>query len=255
MRELCRFLCNPRPALRAGAALLAGLLLTAAVSGAPADSRSPKQAEDFSFIVAGDMRSFAGPAPAVKRYFDGVCEALQSIGPGALMIGPGDCDPPGPVRAAVDRYLGTNYLWYPVFGNHELQNAKTMTWLRQCAEAGIPHQVRRGPPGAEDTTYSFDFGNSHFVGLNLYYDGRSDDVRKDDLPEAAVKWLEEDLKATHQPLIWVFGHTPIKALPDMDTHELRHPKESVSTNAVHLARFLGLLRDHHVRAYICGHTH
>lgn len=209
--------------------------------------------DTFSFTIAGDMRSFVGPAPAGKRYFDGACEALQSIGAGAFMISPGDCDPPGPVRADLDRYLGTNYLWYPLTGNHETGNPKTMAWLRRWAQAGIPHLVRRGPPDAEDTTFSFDFGNSHFVLLNEYYGGRA--ARKTGLPAAALDWLQADLAATRQPLVWVVGHKPLRSLPDMDTGRVRHSKESVGADAVHLARFVQLLQAHHVRAYICGHTH
>ncbi len=129
-----------------------------------------------------------------------------------------------------------------------------MAWYKQWA-ANIPHLTRRGPPGAENTTCSFDSGNSHFIALNEYYNGRSDGVRADDLPEESLTWLEQDLKATHQPLIWIFGHTPIEARPDMDTRELRHEKESVSKDPAHLERFLQLMKDYHVRAYICGHTH
>lgn len=231
---------------------------TAPPTGAPATEAADHRQSapiTFSFITAGDMRSFVGPAPAGKRYFDGVCEALQSIGAGAFMIIPGDCDPPGPVRATIDRYLGTNYLWYPVIGNHELEKTTNLVWLRTWAEAGVPHLTRRGPVGAEDTIYSFEFENSHFILLNEYYDGRSDSVRKNDIPEAAFEWLEEDLAATRKPLIWIIGHVPIKSLRDMDTGRLRHAGESLTTNKVHQERFLQLLKRYHVRAYICGHTH
>lgn len=211
--------------------------------------------EAFSFIAAGDMRGFVGPAPAGKQYFDGLCDALKAIGPGAFMISPGDCSPPGPIRSTIDQYLGTNYLWYPVAGNHDAEKSENMAWFRQWAEAGIPHLARRGPPGAEYTTYSFDFGNSHFIALNEYYDGRSDAVGKGDVPDAALAWLKDDLAATRQPLIWVFGHKPIESLPDMDTGKVSHKGESVTTNADRLELFMQLLKEHHVRAYICGHTH
>lgn len=209
----------------------------------------------FSFAVACDMRSFAGSPPAGKRYFDGACEALKSVGAGAFLVSPGDCDPPGPVRATIDRYLGTNYLWYPVAGNHETGSAKNMQWLRDWSKEGIAHLVRRGPPGAENTTYSFDYGNSHFVMLNQYYDGRADAVGRGDLPEASLQWLAQDLAETRQPLVWVFGHKPITSLPDMDSGRVRHEQESVSTDDVRLARFLSLLKERRVRAYVCGHTH
>jgi hypothetical protein len=132
-----------------------------------------------------------------------------------------------------------------------------MRWLRNWASNGIPHLVRRGPPGAEYTTYSFDFGNSHFVMLNEYYDGTLDTVNtnKQGLPDRALEWLEADLAATQQALIWVVGHKPIESLPDLDSGRRRHGGESVSMMAPRLEAFLGLLRKYKVRAYLCGHTH
>jgi hypothetical protein len=118
----------------------------AALTGQRATCQPQSAPEAFSFVTAGDMRNFVGPAPAGKRYFDGLCEALQTIGAGAFMIIPGDCDPPGPIRATIDRYLGTNYVWYPVIGNHEFGNKTNMVWLRDQAKAGIPHLTHRGPP-------------------------------------------------------------------------------------------------------------
>lgn len=210
----------------------------------------------YSFAIAADMRNFATAPPGKKHYFDGACQALRSYGAGEFMLSPGDCDPPGPVREVIDRYLGTNYIWYPVAGNHDTEKQGNMSWLRSWAKGGIPFVVRQGPRGAEETTYSFEFGNSHVVMLNEYYNGKSDAVRgKDDLPDATLDWLEQDLSATRQPLIWVVGHKPIKSMPDMDNGKVRHGRESVSTNREHFTRFINLLKEHKVRAYICGHTH
>lgn len=225
--------------------LCCGVRLAARCSGA----------ESYSFITAGDMRGFVGPGVPGKRYFDGLCETLAKIGPGEFMVSPGDCDPPGPVRGVIDRYLGTNYLWYPVVGNHDVASAADMAWMKKWAENGIPHLARLGPPGSQLTTYSFDFGNSHLVVINDYFDGHIETARKDDLPDVILEWLEKDLVATKKPLIWVFGHKPIETQPDMDTGRIRHGKDSISTNSVQLARFVALLKVHHVRAYICGHTH
>ena len=238
--------------VRLGGILLVWWSLTGLRAAAQTNDAST---EAFAFFAAGDMRGFVGPAPAGKRYFDGVCEAVKAVGPGAFMISPGDCNPPAPIRSNIDQYLGTNYLWYPVAGNHDAEKPADMAWFRRWAEAGIPHLARHGPPGAEATTYSFDFGNSHIIALNEYYNGRSDAVGKGDVPDPALAWLKADLEATHQPLIWVFGHKPIESLPDMDNGKVSHKGESVTTNATHLNLFLDLLKEHHVRAYICGHTH
>lgn len=241
-----KFLINRRNVLIAVVFLLAGLALNAC--------RTAPKVEKYSFISAGDMRGFTNGAPAGKRYFDGACEAIQRVGAGEFMITPGDFDPPASVRATMDQYLGTNYGWYVVAGNHEIETPADMAWVREWARH-IPGLVRRGPPGAELTTFSFDFANSHFVLINDYFDGRLDAVGKGRIGETTLTWLEQDLAATQQPLIWVVGHQPIESLPDMDSDRLRHQGESVSTNAAVAARFVQLLKQYRVRAYICGHTH
>ena len=235
-----------------------GLVLAAAclvIVGCSIAQTNPPGSKDFSFIAAGDMRNFIHSKKSGQRQFDGMCEGASRIGAGAFMISPGDCDPPAPIRATIDEYLGTNYLWYPVIGNHDADSSVDMDWMRHWAEVGIPHLIRRGPAGAELTTYSFDFGNSHFVVFNEYYNGKSDAAGKGDVPDAATAWLEKDLAATRQPFIWVIGHKPIQSLPDMDSGRERHDGDSISSDPAHFSRFIQLLKQYSVRAYICGHTH
>ena len=208
----------------------------------------------FSFIVAGDMRNFVDPLPGGRHQFDGACEAIAQAGPGEFMVLPGDFDPPDAVRAMIDRHLGTNYFCYYVVGDHEAQTPASMDWFRRWGRAEIPHLVRRGPPGAESTVYSFDFANAHFVALSDYFDGKSD-AAKPDLSAAEIAWLEQDLAANRQPLVWVICHKPIECLPDMDSGRLRHAGDSLITDPARRANFVELLKRYHVRALICGHTH
>lgn len=208
----------------------------------------------FAFLSAGDMRQYVQAKSPTERYFDGLCAAAKRVGPGAFLVTPGDFDPPAPVRATLDRYLGTNFLWYPVVGNHEIETPEDMAWVREWA-GHIPHLVRHGPPGAELTTYSWDYGNAHFVAVNDYFDNRASVKSKGAIADVTLKWLADDLAATKQTHIFVIGHQPIQSLPDMDSGRLRHQGESVSTNTAAAATFLSLLQQYKVRAYICGHTH
>ena len=213
------------------------------------------EVEDFSFIAAGDMRNFVAPLADGKRQFDGACEAMKAVGPGEFMVLPGDFDPPDPVRGMLDRYLGTNYFCYFVVGDHEAQSPASMDWFRRWGRTEIPHLVHRGPPGAESTVYSFDYSHAHFVALSDYYDGKTDAAGKPDLSDAEIAWLEKDLSATRQPLIWVISHKPIECLPDMDSGRHRHAGDSLIVDPARREHFVALLKKHNVLAVICGHTH
>lgn len=239
------FLLNPRSARPACAIIFAALTLA---------TRSTPAQTNFTFVTAGDMRNFMTGEKAGQRGFDGLCEAVKQLDRGAFMLSPGDCDAPVAIRATIDKYIGKDYLWYPVVGNHDVESVSDMAWLRTWASNGIPHLSERGPEGC-DFTYSFDFGNAHFAAVSEY-DGRNPkSVGDADITDVTLDWLEKDLAGTSKPLIFVFGHNPIKSLPDMDSGRVRHNGASVSTNPAHFKRFIKTLTDHHVCAYICGHTH
>jgi predicted phosphodiesterase len=243
---------NKRVAIRAST--LAAIFL-ALVVGQLLAQTNDASTNPFSFVVAGDMRNYVGPLHGGKRQFDGACEAIKQVGSGEFMIVPGDFDPPAPMQSMVDRYLGTNYVCYFVVGNHEVESAANMNWVRHWAQTGIPHLVQRGPAGAEATIYSFDFGNSHFVALSDYFDGRTDTSKKRGISDASMAWLEKDLTATRQPLIWVICHEPLQSVPDMDNGRVRHGDDSLIRDDTRRERFIDLLNRFHVRALLCGHTH
>ncbi len=211
----------------------------------------------FVFDVAADMREFTAPQHPGPAYFDGVCAALQRLGPGAFMVSPGDEDPPERVRATLDSTLGADYTWYPVVGNHEGEQPQTLEYLRKLNAGGrkLPRIVRAGPPGAVETCYAFDYRNAHFVVLNEYYDGRTDMATDGDVPDALYQWLAEDLAANRRPIVFVFGHEPTVAVPDIDNGLVRHRGDSLDAHEANNYRFWSLLRQHKVTAFICGHTH
>lgn len=245
------------------AAILAGGALLSFVGGC-ALRDEPKE---FSFVTAGDMRSYTqNTKPDGKRFFDGAAEAMKQVGPGEFLISPGDFDPPSAVRSVIDEYLGPKFPWYVVVGNHEVENAAVMPWVRTWLASDIPHLVRRGVPGTQLSVYSWDGGTSHFVAIDTYplaKAGIPGDTDKEkagnkgqvDLTEETFKWLEADLAATRQPFIWVIGHQPLESRLDMDSKRGRHGGDSVSFDPARAARFAELLKKYHVRAYICGHTH
>ena len=230
--------------------LLWGILLLSATIGCAA----PRA---FTFDVTADNRKFTPPEFSGPAYFSGVCEAIRDLGPGAFMISPGDVDPPDRTYTTIEQVFGKAYTWYPVVGNHELEKPEYMAWLREynAGERKLPNIVRIGPPGAVETCYSFNYMDAHFAIINQYYDGQRDDAKGGAVSDALYRWLSDDLTATHQPIIFVAGHEPTVAIPDMDNGRVRHGGDSLDSDGPANHRFWPLLRKHNVTAYLCGHTH
>jgi len=235
---------------RAHTFLAVCVVLVAAATAVAEDTR-----DELVFVVAADMRNFAADGEWSKN-FSGACEAIKEVGAGSFMISPGDLDvhPPSAVREMIDKVIGKDYPWYPVLGNHDPESPSTMEYLREYSKA-VPNVVNRGPEGCEETTYSFDYGDAHFVVLNLYFDGVRDWGLKGEIVPELMAWLEADLAANTKKHIFVFGHEPLIPMPDMDNGRLRHQGDSLDENPENAFEFHQLLLRHGVDAYFCGHTH
>ncbi len=226
-----------------------------------------KKAFESSFTIAltSDMRRFCGDGSYdTPLYFRGVCEAIAQITDTAFMISPGDEDPPSFVRWTLDQYLGASYLWYPAVGNHELPSETfefypdmKMDFLRNYNKNAhtLPYIVNSGPPGCEETTYSFDYQNAHFAIINQYYDGKSDIGTDGDVVDELFSWLKADLKASRQNYKFVIGHEPAFPRPDADNGLLRHEHVCLDKYPQNRDRFWQLLVEENVVAYITAHTH
>ena len=220
------------------------------------------QAEQVHFTVTADMRYN-------HTAFESVCDAINDKvgGAGIFHVSPGDTD--GTVqenRYVINGKFGTDTIWYPVVGNHEVDNPGSgnadIAWIREEYNNGHGgrdalkiHTNQDGPPGCIETTYSWDHSatNSHFIALNEYWDGGtaagSDESTIDaDIVTAMHTWLEADLAANQNKLIFVFGHEP--AFPNY-----WHVNECLDRDKSHRDAFWGLLEQYNVMAYICGHTH
>jgi len=213
----------------------------------------------FTFAITSDMTSRVGPGMFDDSvYFRGACEAIAMSGPTAFMVSVGDVFPPADTQWTVDQTLGEDYPWYPLVGNHDVY-PEPMAWLRNydIEQNGRqpPNIVNTGPPDCEETTYSFDYSNAHFVILNVYCDTHND-VRTDGaIVDALYNWLEADLAQTDKDHIFVFGHEPAFPQPDEDNGLVRHLGESLDKYPITRNRFWSLLKERGVAAYITGHTH
>jgi len=217
--------------------------------------------DDFSdaltFIAAADWRYFSLEEYRNPKQFLGAVQAMKEVDAGSFMISPGDIDPPHTAREVLSQVLGEEYPWYPVVGNHELDEKSSIEWLRQYNKNGttLPNIVRKGPPGCEETTFSFDWANCHFVAINQYFDGKNDDGTDGNIVPELLMWLEKDLATTTKKHIFIIGHEPIIAIPDMDNGRIRHQGDSLDKYAENAFRFHQLMLKYNVKAYFCGHTH
>ncbi len=207
--------------------------------------------QPFHFTVTADPRS-------QHAKFGNTLAAINSLvgGPGAFHVSPGDVDQTIPDnRAQIDTYFGAAALWYPGVGNHEAETALDMTWLRTEYNTGNAGRAalklstnQDGPATSLETTYSWDFGNAHFIQLNEYWDGSNDVGTNGDVVAALQTWLAADLAANTKPYVFVFGHEP--AFPYN-----RHLSDSLNAYPANRDAFWQLLEDNDVHAYFVGHTH
>jgi 3',5'-cyclic AMP phosphodiesterase CpdA len=215
----------------------------------------PAAGEPFHFTVTADPRQH-------HAEFGGVLAAINSNvgGPGAFHITAGDADLScAENREQIDEQFGASALWYPVNGNHEIESAD-MAWMRgeyttANASTRLPLKLftnQNGPSGSVETTYSWDYGNAHFISLNEYWNGQpaagSDIATDGDVVPELRAWLAADLAANTKPAIFVLGHEP--AYPKNN-----HLTDSLNEHPENRDAFWELLKSYGVSAYICGHTH
>jgi hypothetical protein len=235
--------------------LVAMLILVTAVAGClTACVPATPPAGSFHFTVTADMRGYH-----IK--FGNLLQAINDgPGPGIFHVSIGDIDDTIPEnRAQIDDKFGAAAIWYPIIGNHEAETMSDMEWLRTEYKIGNNGRTafkfstnQDGPAGSVETTYSWDYGNAHFIALNQYWDGGmtlgSDNATDGDIVAALYNWLSADLTANTKPFVFVFGHEP--AFPYN-----RHVGNSLDQYPNNRDAFWSLLEAEGIQAFFCGHTH
>ena len=128
-----------------------------------------------------------------------------------------------------------NCPWYFTPGNHDIVRSTSHGILR-----GKLSMPLNGPAGYEETVYSFDHNNAHFVALNSNHWGQAHHVQR--------TWLAADLAKTTQPHVFVMAHEPAYPVGS-------HRGSSLDVYASERDDFWNKMTAGRVSMYFCGHEH
>ncbi|MHC4665575.1 MAG: metallophosphoesterase family protein [Planctomycetota bacterium] len=200
----------------------------------------------FRFTLTGDPRDGLSKWQHTLKQMK-----ARTDGKFAFHITAGDYFEDDHSTIAIDFYneltnqFGEDAIWYPGVGNHEVQREQCdLFWLRLFYYEKLKGTVNPGPEGCEETTYSWDYKNAHFVQLNMYWDGKKYD--KDlGFTDVILQWLKDDLDKNTKPVVFIIYHEP--AFPN--------GRGGKDDSPPHWKRFMRLLNDRKVVAGLCAHTH
>jgi hypothetical protein len=196
----------------------------------------------FRFIGWGDSRDrptilsqesnqvkALNPAPALTVFSGDLCGSWSTSCATAWV---------GHINGGSNNGIGG--ITFPIRGNHD-SGANSTAWssyfniAQNAARVGATNYSEF----ARDMTYSFDYQNAHFVGL----DNPGGDVSS--LSSAQITWLDNDLRAAEargKKLSFLFWHGPLYY---MDSHAATAPSSLVSVINNHPS----------VAAVLNGHEH
>jgi 3',5'-cyclic AMP phosphodiesterase CpdA len=133
-------------------------------------------------------------------------------------------------------FLGLKVYLTP--GNHDQYNAAN---CMQGWQEVFPELPDNGPENQKKMTYSFDFGECHFVVVNTSSPTAENHTVNTD-------WLSEDLANSDKPVTFVFGHEPAYPMG-------KNIAASLDAKPDERDRFWQIMADNGVQAYFCGHEH
>jgi len=213
------------------------------------------QADPFAFVVISDPRTqdhllgFEQDLLQIKDWLDNPTPEMPAP---AFMVNNGDYDHTRQTEAVIDSVLGSDYVWFPIIGNHEIDALYDFYCVRDTLVPVLPWIVDSGPTGSVNTTFSWDYGNAHFVSVNCYWDGSPaaghDYVTNGNVPEELRDWIETDLTTNGLDHNFVFVHEP--AYP-----EVRHIGDSLDEYPADRDSLVVMLDRSQTEALFVGHDH
>jgi len=203
----------------------------------------PASPDTFSFAVIGDSQEFN--AGDKKGSLKKAVSNIQNSNPDLVMT-LGDlvssCDGDNSCRNEYDNW---KQVMQPILdktkevqGNHDRAGKDKADKIWQD-EFNLP---TNGPADYSELTYSFDFGNSHFIVL--------DSQKPEDhaIDEIQRKWLEQDLFSNKLENIFVFYHEPAYPVSSKINESLDVKKDDRDA-------LWNIFKKYNVTAVFSGHEH
>lgn len=233
-------------AWRLAAVILCIILLFATTSGIatamfvepwPSNASAPADCH-ADFVVLGDSQGSFDPLWTIAPNFDDMLGLINEIdAPMAFHVGDmytGDTFFASDVDKQAEWFLEDMAIlkmpMYPVMGNHD---ARGKGW--DVTKEMIFQN--------KSTYYSFDEGDSHFIVLDAFMPEYEHSISQEQF-----SWLENDLKSTTKPHIFVFVHAPLYPLGP-------HLGESLDEDPTLRDRLASLLVKYGVDIVFNGHEH
>jgi hypothetical protein len=236
-------------------ALPASTLLSAAPSSnrhlsplptGPARLSPPTRPDQFRFVVGGDNRPTGHGDPMPPSVAE-ICRGIGMLRP-ELVLWTGD---------TIHGYDDT-----PAEADQEYSEFLKLAGLCRVPFFNVPGNHEKGLDGAAlEGVYlrrmgalygSFDYGNSHFIGLDTTH-LQASGGHVAELGAEQLEWLEEDLRAHSSAAnTFVFMHHFVFGPPDPD---LADKKDTGFAEIAMRDRLHRLFVQYGIRAVFCGHSH
>lgn len=205
------------------------------------DSKELDKNNNLTFAILGDTQSF--DVKNSKGNFQKAAASIQKLNPD-IVISAGDL-----ISTCADHCAQKFSEWksiagpflgktYAAQGNHDRFENDSADSIWQNA-FNFP---LNGPTGFLETTYSFDFKNSHFVFLS------SDKPEEHKINQTQRSWLEQDLLKNQKENVFIIFHEPAYPVSNKKGESL--DAEPSERNAL-----WEILDRHNVTAVINGHEH
>ena len=198
--------------------------------------------DSFSFGILGDSDNFkygksnGGIQKAVKALSKKDIDFVISMGDIAT-----SCKGNSSCRSKWTKWKKVVYAdlpkVYSVMGNRDRSKSKADDLWQELFDFPI-----NGPNGFDELTYSFDYGNSHFVVLNT--EKPNSHIINDDQRD----WLDENLSDNQKENTFVFFHEPAWPVSS-------GIGKSLDVNPSERDSLWSILADYNVTAVFSGHEH